>query len=112
MNALRLFVMMQPVFALAGYAMALSGYTAFLDPRFNFLPPATAGAPEDILGFGFWFTWLLLLVWFTPGWLAGYRATGARNAVYWHFLAGLFVLFSALDFFLYQTLESQVLQPG
>lgn len=111
-DALRVIKKLAPLLpwvALAGYGLAILGeYSSTLDRHLVYRRPAIEIAPEDVLGFGFWPTWLIVLLLMivinTWSFFLGARSVGALIAVVVVFLA-----LSILDNYLFGVLSSQVL---
>lgn len=97
-----------PVMVLVAYAVFVGGYHRYLDADLNFIRPNIPAAPEDILGLGFWVTWLII-VWFGIASAMSYRL-GHQHRMAWLPLLGMFLLLSVLDFSLYHVLERQVIR--
>jgi hypothetical protein len=83
-------------------------YGRYLNRSLDFVPPSRPFAIEDVLGFGFWLTWLFFVVAFIGA--ASYwwrvRATTPR---YLLFAITAFVLVTLVDVMLYMTLQRQIL---
>lgn len=83
-------------------------YSAKLDKTLTYRRPAVAVAPEDVLGLGFWPTWMLLLVLTVAVNTVAY-ALGARRTELTLAVVVAFVALSIVDYHLYGVLATQVL---
>ena len=83
-------------------------YGAYLNMNLRFVAPARPFAIADVLGFGFWVTWLVFFALFTlaAGCWWRFKATPPRYLV---MVVIVFFTLTALDFALYRVLEKQVL---
>lgn len=96
-----------PWTVLAVYSVLITDYARYLDSHLQYVKPRFPRAPEDVLGFGFWPTWVAVLILLTLfGALAYRRAT--KRPVYFVSLVAVFVVASILDYLLYRTLSEQV----
>jgi hypothetical protein len=99
-----------PWLVLAGYGvLLLVEYRRYLDSNLQYVKPVFPRAPEDVLGFGFWPTWGLVLALVVIFAVVAYRRATKRPA-YFVCLAAVFLVLGAVDFYLYQTLSQQVLK--
>lgn len=107
-RALKVLWLALPWAVLAIYGLLIADYVRYLDADLHYIKPRFPRAAEDVLGFGFWPTWaaaLFLLALF--GLLAYKNAT--KRPMYFLSLLAVFVVASALDYFLYRTLADQLL---
>jgi hypothetical protein len=98
-----------PFVVLVVYATVIAGYRRYLDSSLSFIRPKIPAAHEDILGFGFWVPWLVLMIWLALACYFSYRSTVRHQSIYWLSILSIFSFFSFLDFYLYGVLEEQVL---
>ena len=83
-------------------------YGRYLNSSLLFVSPARPFAIEDVLGFGFWLTWLFFVVMFSAAAIYWWRIRATKlSQLLW--VVGLFLVMSAIDFTLYRSLEQQVL---
>jgi hypothetical protein len=96
----RFLLLLLPVVVLGVYVRFIADYMRYLDKDLRLIPPSTPGVPEDILGFGFWFTWPIFLALLLGACASVYRTVGQRRAYY--LLIGIgFAALSVVDFYLY-----------
>ena len=90
-----------------GYVLfIISTYSFYLDRHLVFQPNPLAESRLDILGFGFIFTWIMLLILFVVSlFIAG---THKRRMVEKYLLVTIFLVLSALDLGLNSILENQI----
>lgn len=105
---LKLIGILLPIGILAFYLYLVAGYARYFDFELNYIPQAVKGAPEDILGFGFWIPWSLILC------LLGIScvATYLFSFRYWFYFVAItiaFILISGADFYLHEMLSQKVL---
>ena len=98
-----------PFLVLVAYTFLVADYRRNFDGNLRYIAPQFPAAPEDILGFGFWATWLVVAAWFVLACFLSYRFGMERKAWYWVPLLALFFLLSVVDFYLYGALARQVL---
>jgi hypothetical protein len=98
-----------PVVVLIAYSWLIGGFQRYLDAKLKYMPPQLPAAPEDILGFGFWITWFMAAVWFCVACILSFWLASERKTSYWIAIALLFGGVSFFHYFLYSTLERQVL---
>lgn len=91
------------------YTGLISEYRHHLDVSLNFIKPAVPVAPEDILGYGFLVTWLVMLTWLLIAGSLSYWVGLQRKIQYWMPIFFSFGLLSIVDLLLYRILERQVL---
>lgn len=87
--------------------MIFDYYSTYLDSHLRYVSPKIPGAPEDVLGFGFWLAWLMVLfLWLVFEVPAYFLASNRRRQVA---IAGiLFAIVSMVDFYLAGVLTPQV----
>ena len=88
------------------YAIFIYGYySRYLDAALRYIPPRLQSAREDILGFGFLFTWLIVFVIFGISNLFVYLKLGAKEIAA---STALFLILTVVDYFLWSKLVPQV----
>lgn len=106
-NATVKLYLLLPWIVLVLYGVLLVEYARYLDGHLIYVKPVIAAAPEDVIGFGFWPTWAAAFIL-----LVGTSFLAFRNAIrrpaYFILLAGMFLLISMVDYFLYETLFRQL----
>jgi hypothetical protein len=98
-----------PWVVLGLYGALIADYARYLDSGLRYIEPSFPRAAEDVLGFGFWPTWVAFLILLAVFGALAYRSV-TRRYVYFLSLTATFLLASALDYFLYQTLSQQLLK--
>ena len=91
------------------YGVLIADYGRYLDSSLRYVEPIYPRAPEDVLGLGFWPVWALVFCLLSVGGVLAYRHATTRPA-YFLVLAAIFLIATASDYFLYQTLAQQVLE--
>lgn len=105
----RLAIRWYPVVVLIAYGRLIADYVRHLDSSLKYVKPEMPSAPEDILGFGFWVMWSVFAIWFVSARSLSFRFEAQRKVGFWSALLFIFSVLSLVDFFLYNTLENQVL---
>jgi len=106
---LRILQLLAPWIILGCYGAFTVDQARYLDSDFRYIQPTYPRAPEDILGLGFWPTWITALTLVSIAGFIAYRGATRRPA-YFFALTGAFLIVSALDYFLYETLSEQLLR--
>ncbi|MFK4073353.1 hypothetical protein ACI2KX_06570 [Ectopseudomonas khazarica] len=106
MRPLRATASILPWAILAGYIFIISGfYGTYLDAGLTFIPPASKGSREDILGFGPEIRWTIFLLTWATAYFSTFRLRRALgNLVLLIVTGGV----AATDYFLYRVLEAQI----
>lgn len=94
---------------LAAYCVLVVDYLRYLDTGLQYAKPMFARSPEDVLGFGFWPIWTGMLVLLVATGALAYGSV-RRRAPYFISLVTMFVVVSAVDYYLYQTLATQLMR--
>ena len=89
-------------------AVIFSSYGQLLDSSLKYQSSVARMAPEDVLGFGFWVSWVISLILFSTSILLAHFSLGKKSISTW-LTTGLFLGLSVADYFLYGLLEKQVL---
>jgi hypothetical protein len=98
-----------PWLGLIVYGLAIyNHYSSWLDGSLIYRTPETTPAVADILGLGFWPTWLAVIV--CMGILGGLALVGGLQRRGLIAVAVCFGGLSFLDYYFYQVLSSQVLK--
>ena len=103
----RLLLLGLPYLVLGLYVDLLLDYSRHLDRDLHYLRPAVPEVPEDILGFGFWFTWSIFLALSLIACAVVYKTT-TRKRTYFIVFGFCFAVLSIIDFRLYDALSMQV----
>lgn len=95
-----------PWIILVGYGFIIADfYGTYLDATLNFIPPASKGSREDILGFGPEIRWaIFLLTWITAYFLTFKLRKSFGNIALLTAAGGVGVA----DYLLYRVLEAQI----
>lgn len=108
-SSVRWILLAIPSAVLLGYAWLIADtYSPYLDWQLQFRPPAFGVAPEDVLGLGFFVPWLVVSLLFLFAIVSAMSAV-QRRAPIAVVLITLYGALSVLDWFLYKTLERQLL---
>jgi len=104
----RLLLLGLPYLVLGVYVDLLLDYSKHLDRNLHYLRPTLPEVPEDILGFGFWFTWSIFLALSLIA-CAIVCTTTTKKRTYFMVFGFCFAVLSIIDFRLYNALSRQVL---
>jgi len=104
----RLVICLPWVVVVSYAAVIFLSYGEWLDSSLRYKPSAIQMAPEDVLGFGFWVSWVIPLVLFSTSILLVHFSLGKKTVWIW-LTTSLFLGLSVADYFLYELLEKQVL---
>ena len=104
----RLLLLGLPYLVLGVYVDMLLDYSRHLDRNLHYLRPPLPEVPEDILGFGFWFTWSIYLALSLIACAIAYKST-TKKRTYFMVFGFCFAVLSIIDFRLYKALSTQVL---
>ena len=105
---LKRLILALPWAVLGTYGFLLLDYVRYFDRNLNYIKPIIPQAPEDVLGFGIWPTWVLALILILVTSFIAYKS-GMRRPAYFVSLALIFLLVSVADYYLYKTLFIQVI---
>lgn len=98
-----------PWIVVVAYGLLIADYARYLDSALQYKQPVFPRALEDVLGFGFWPTWLAALALLAVSGAIAYKFA-KRRVAYFASLAGVFLVLTGLDYFLYQTLSHHLLR--
>lgn len=90
------------------YFFILLEYKDLFDRNLNYVRPEILSAPEDVLGFGFWPTWIVITIPYLLICFVSCNVQTKLNWYYWSVNIGFFLLLSTLDYYLFKALYHQV----
>lgn len=91
------------IFIISTYAYSVFQNFKLLDLSFNFREPSVAHAPEDIVGLGFFFNWIIYFILFIFSLFISFLYNKKKLVYFW---IALFFIISLLDYFIFERISA------